>query len=227
MPTSITVRAGAVDAAQHAERGDGGEHEQAEPAVHRRGRAGQAAEQRRAERGVEAGQRPDREQHRRGDQHRAADRAGQPDLRDRAVPSAPGARVTVSGISATPTAWSAKHDQQRPGRSGGSAPGRNCTTRAESRAPAAGADAGGDGVGQRAAGPVDVEHAGADGADARRRWPAPGRPGRPAARARRRRGRRPPGRPPGRRSATSSTGRRPRWSDSWPKVSSAASTASA
>jgi hypothetical protein len=54
---------------EHRDDGGRGEHRQAQPAEHLAGGTGEHLDQRRAERGVQPGQRPDREQHRRGGQH--------------------------------------------------------------------------------------------------------------------------------------------------------------
>jgi hypothetical protein len=72
--------------AQRDDRDDGraGQHEQAQGTQHHVGRAGQRVHQRRAERAVQAGQRPHREQHGHGGQHRPSQPPRHGDLRPQA-----------------------------------------------------------------------------------------------------------------------------------------------
>ena len=101
MPNSITIRAAAVRSAKIAATAEGGEHGQAQAAQYHLARAGQRVHQRRAERAVEPGERPHREQHGRGSQRLGAQRAVAGVISGSRLDSAPGDRVTVSRITAT------------------------------------------------------------------------------------------------------------------------------
>jgi hypothetical protein len=139
------------------------QHGQGGRAEYRARGSGQRLDERGAERGVKAGQRPDGEEHRRRGQHRSAHRARQPDLghergrRD---------RNPRDGLPQQPD----------PDRLGGEDPdqrevdqvrgrGQELDEQRREQRAAAGAEAGGQGVGERAALPVDVKHARPDGAE--------------------------------------------------------------
>ena len=145
---------------QHRSGRDPGQDEQAQPAVHDGRRVQQGGGERGAERPVEAGQCPHREQHRRGDGDLAAHRGRQPDVRHQAPQRAWPARGRLPH-GQHPRGLDAEHPQQdqvdQVRRVREVLDGQRRDQRARG-----GADARGERVGHRAAPPVQVEHPGPD-----------------------------------------------------------------